>query len=144
MARALVDAADTYAYDPDISDAQLIEYWMGPQVHAYVAERAGRVEGCFLLKPNHPGPASHVANASYMVHPDSRGHGIGRLMGERSLSIARELGFRAMQFNIVVATNVAAVRLWQKLGFSIVGTIPEGFRHKSGEFLDFYVMHRLL
>jgi len=143
MARALVAAADTYAYDPRVSDAALLDYWTGPAVHGFVADD-GRVRGCFRLVANHPGPGSHVANASYVVHPDSRGRGVGRAMGERSLALARGLGFEAMQFNIVVASNASALALWRKLGFSIVGTVPRGFRRPGGGFDDFHVMHRFL
>lgn len=145
IARELVSAADTYAFDPDVTDDELWRYWAPPGAgDGFVAERAGEVVGVFVVRPNHPGPASHVANASYAVHSNARGLGVGRRMGERSLELARELGYAAMQFNIVVGTNTAAVRLWESLGFRIVGTIPDGFRLPDGTLAPFHVMHRSL
>jgi len=102
------------------------------------------VVGMFVLRPNHPGPGAHVANASYAVRGDRRGLGLGRAMGEASLERARALGYAAMQFNIVVSTNHAAVRLWRSLGFRVLGTVPGGFRLPSGERVDHYIMFREL
>jgi ribosomal protein S18 acetylase RimI-like enzyme len=79
-----------------------------------------------------------------MVAPEARGQGIGRAMGEHCLSEARRLGFLAIQFNFVVSTNESAVRLWQQLGFNIVGTLPGAFRHPEKGYIDVYVMHRPL
>ena len=98
----------------------------------------------FVLRPNIPGPGSHVANASYAVRADVRGIGLGRQMGEASLELARELGYSAMQFNTVVSTNTGAIRLWRSLGFRSVGTIPDGFRLPGGETVAHYVMYRTL
>ena len=120
-------------------------YWCprGPG-DGYVAEREGQVVGMFVIRPNHPGPGAHVANASYAVRADVRGLGLGRRMGEASLPIAPELGYRAMQFNAVVSTNVHAVRLWRSLGFRIIGTVPDGFRLPDGTTVAHYVMYRTL
>jgi GNAT superfamily N-acetyltransferase len=85
-----------------------------------------------------------VANAAYMVSPDARGKGVGRLLGEHSISEARRLGFRAMQFNAVVSTNEPAVKLWKNIGFRIVATLPGAFRHSQRGFVDLYVMFREL
>jgi ribosomal protein S18 acetylase RimI-like enzyme len=79
-----------------------------------------------------------------MVAPTARGEGIGRAMSEHCLSEARRLGFRAMQFNFVVSTNESAIRLWQQLGFKIVGTLPGAFRHPEKGYVDVYVMFRSL
>ena len=145
IARELVRTADTYAYDPDIGDDDLWRYWCpdGPGV-GYVAERAGQVIGMFVIRPNHPGPGAHVANASYAVRADVRGLGLGRRMGEASLPIAAELGYRAMQFNAVVSTNDHAVRLWRSLGFRTIGTVPDGFRLPDGTTVAHFVMYRTL
>ena len=102
------------------------------------------VVGMFVLRPNHPGPGAHVANASYAVRADRRGLGLGRAMGEASLERARALGYAAMQFNIVVSTNHAAVRLWRSLGFRVLGTVPGGFRLPSGERVDHHIIFREL
>jgi ribosomal protein S18 acetylase RimI-like enzyme len=79
-----------------------------------------------------------------MVPASSRGKGIGRAMAEHCLSEARRFGFRAMQFNFVVSTNELAVRLWQRLGFKIVGTLPDAFRHPTEGYVDVYIMFRSL
>jgi len=145
LARELVRAADTYAYDADISDEALWNYWAPPAPdRGHVVLHDGRVGGAFVLRRNHRGGASHIANASYVVRADLRGMGLGRFMGEASLDIARELGFRAMQFNLVVSTNHKALRLWRSLGFRVVGTVPDGFTLPSGEAVPYHIMHRRL
>jgi ribosomal protein S18 acetylase RimI-like enzyme len=98
----------------------------------------------YKLGPNQVGRGAHVANASYMVSPAAQGVGVGRLLGEHSLAEARRQGYLAMQFNYVVSTNTAAVKLWKKLGFSIVGTLPKAFRHTRLGYVDAYVMYQLL
>ena len=140
----VVAAGDTYAIDPNISREEALAYCFGADTQTYVAESAGRVVGTYILRPNQSGGGSHVANAAFMVAPDARGQGVGRAMGEHCLSEARRLGFRAMQFNFVVATNESAVRLWQDLGFKIVGTLAGAFRHPEKDYVDVYVMYRAL
>ncbi len=145
LARALVDDANTYAFDPDVSDDALWAYWApAAPGRGYVAEEGGALVGVVVIKPNHPGPGAHVANASYAVRADARGRGIGRSLGEASLEIAKELGYAAMQFNIVVGTNTAALRLWRALGFRVVGTIPDGFELPSGERVEHHILFRRL
>jgi L-amino acid N-acyltransferase YncA len=117
---------------------------MGPEGETYVAEENGTILGAYIIKPNHPGLASHVANASYIVSTDARGKGVGKLMGEHSIQQAKQSGYLAMQFNIVVSTNQPAVTLWQKLGFTIIGTTPKGFKHRQLGFVDTYIMYRSL
>ena len=142
---AVVAAGDTYAFDPQTSREEALAYWFHPDTHTYVAESDnGTVVGTYILKPNQPALGSHVANAGFMVSPAARGSGVGRRMGEHCLAEARRLGFRAMQFNFVVSTNEAAVRLWQQLGFQIVGTLPGAFRHTRHGFVDAYVMFKVL
>jgi len=140
----VVAAGDTYAIDPDMSRAEALAYWSGADTRTYVAESTGRVVGTYILRPNQSGGGSHVANAGFMVAPGARGQGIGRAMGKHCLSEARRLGFRAMQFNFVVSTNESALRLWEDLGFKIVGTLPGAFRHREKGYVDVYVMYRSL
>jgi L-amino acid N-acyltransferase YncA len=137
----VVAAGDTYAIDPDMSREEALAYWFSAGTRTYVAESAGGVVGTYILRPNQSGGGSHVANAAFMVAPEARGQGIGRAMGEHCLSEARRLGFRAMQFNFVVSTNESAVRLWQQLGFKIVGTLPRAFCHPENGYVDVYVMY---
>jgi len=141
---AVIATGDTYSFDPDTPRDEALAYWFRADTHTYVAEVGGRIVGSYVLKPNRPGLASHVANASFMVSPAARGLGVGRRMGEHCLDEARRLGFRAMQFNCVVSTNEPAIRLWQQLGFTFVGTLPGAFRHAQHGFVDAYVMFREL
>lgn len=140
--REVVAARDTYAFDPGMSRHDALGYWFQADTRTYVAESRGRILGTYILRPNQSGGGSHVANAAFMVASDARGQGIGRAMAEHCLSEARLLGFRAMQFNFVVSTNDSAVRLWQKLGFKIVGTLPGAFHHPEKGYVDVYVMFR--
>ena len=140
--QATVAPGDTYVFDPHISEADALAYWLNPDNCTFVAEREGQIVGSYILKANQPGLGSHVANAAFMVSPAARGLGVGRLMGEHCLAEARKRGFRAMQFNFVVSTNHAAVRLWKELGFSIVGTLPGAFAHRVHGFVDAFVMYR--
>ncbi|MCP9440432.1 MAG: GNAT family N-acetyltransferase [Nitrospira sp.] len=142
--QTVVASGDTYAFAPDTPRHEAMAYWFRGDTHTYVAEEEGDIVGTSMLRPNQPGLGAHVANAAFMVAPSARRRGVGRRMGEHCLEEARRLGFRAMQFNFVVSTNVAAVRLWQKLGFQIVGTLPEAFRHAHLGFVDVYVMYRVL
>jgi L-amino acid N-acyltransferase YncA len=140
----VVAAGDTYAFDPAMSRNEALAYWFRADTHTYVAENEGRVAGTYILRANQAGSGSHVANAAFMVAQDAHGLGVGRKMAEHSLSEARRLGFRAMQFNFVVSTNASAIHLWQQLGFKIVGTLPGAFRHPQAGYVDVYVMFRSL
>ena len=140
----VVAVGDTYALDPHLSREEALGYWFEADTQTYVAESAGLVAGTYILRPNQSGGGSHVANAAFMVAPEARGQGIGRAMGEHCLSEARRLSFRAMQFNFIVSTNESAIRLWKQLGFKIVGTLPDAFRHSEMGYVDVYVMHRSL
>ena len=150
----VIAAGDTYAVDPNISREDALAYWFASGTHTYVAEinreSVGEADsfptpaGTYILRPNQSGGGSHVANAGFMVSASARGRGIGRAMAEHCLSEARRLGFRAMQFNYVISTNTAAIRLWQDLGFEIVGTLANAFRHPDKGYVDVYVMYRSL
>jgi L-amino acid N-acyltransferase YncA len=141
---AVIASGDTYVFDPQMPRGEALAYWFRADTHTYVAEHDGKVVGTYIVKPNQPALGSHVANAAFMVSPEARGLGIGRLMGDHSLAEAKRLGFRAMQFNFVVSTNEAAVRLWKQLGFEIVGTLPGAYRHARLGFVDAYVMFQRL
>ncbi len=102
----------------------------------------GHVIGGFYLKPNYSGRSGHIANAAYMIKSTHRGQGIGTLLIKASLHIAKSLGLSAMQFNMVLSQNVGAIKLYEKLGFEIVGTIPHAIRNANGSFQDGYSMYR--
>ena len=141
---AHVNAGETYPFEPDTTREAAQAYWFGNGATCRVATLGERVLGMYRVLPNRVGRGRHVANASYMVSPAAQGVGVGRLLGEHSMLEARSQGFLAMQFNYVVSTNAAAVMLWKKLGFSIVGTLPKAFRHKRLGYVDAYVMYQLL
>jgi L-amino acid N-acyltransferase YncA len=143
--REIVTAGETYAYDPDLSSEQAREAWVeAPPGHTVVACVGSRVIGTAKMGPNRPGRGAHVATASFMVAGDARGRGVGRALGEYAISWAQAQGYAAMQFNAVVETNHAAVRLWQELGFQIIGTVPEAFAHPTLGRVGLHIMHRRL
>lgn len=141
---AVVAPGTTYTLEPEVSEQDARTYWMGEGLTAYVAIHAGQVVGTYAMRANQRGLGSHVANAGFMVRPDAEGQGIGAAMGNHALAQARARGFLAMQFNCVVSTNQRAIRLWESLGFSVVGTVPRAFRHPSQGLVDIHVMHRFL
>ena len=138
---------DTWVFAPPKSEAdktKILDYWLSNDKYTYVCMLQNQIVGIFFIKSNQPDLGNHIANAGYMTRIDCRGQGIGYAMGAFSLEAARELGFEGMQYNIVVKTNESAVRLWQRLGFSIVGTLPKVFRHPTLGRVDAYVMFQAL
>jgi L-amino acid N-acyltransferase YncA len=142
----IVAAGETYTWDRDVSEDRAREMWMlEPPGRTFVAvDDDGTVLGSAKLNPNHMGPGSHISSASFMVAPRAAGRGVGRALGEHVLEAARRDGYRAMQFNAVVETNTPAVTLWRSLGFDVIGTLPEGFRHPVHGFVGLHIMHRYL
>lgn len=137
-------AGETYALPRDWSRDEALAFWLGAPHTAYVAGDGGRMVGTYYLQPNQRGGGDHVANCGYIVAGDATGRGVARAMCLHSLDEARAKGFRAMQFNCVVASNTRAVALWQSLGFATVGTVPGAFRHPALGEVDALVMHRTL
>jgi L-amino acid N-acyltransferase YncA len=142
--RTVISTGDTYVFAPDSSKEKMLNYWFSEDKHTYVAEEDGEILGTFYLKANQPDLGSHIVNAGYMVSENARGKGLGKLMAEFSLVEARRLGFRGMQFNLVVKTNEKAVKLWLKLGFEIIGEIPEAYQHAELGYVNAYVMYQKL
>ncbi|HTJ53406.1 MAG TPA: GNAT family N-acetyltransferase [Cyclobacteriaceae bacterium] len=138
----VIKTGDTYVFDPNTKKEDLSKLWFAPSMKTYVAEEQGKIIGTYIIKPNQIDLGSHVANCGYMVHPDARGKGVGSALCEHSLEIAKILGYKAMQFNIVVSTNKVAVKLWEKHGFKIIGTIPQGYNHIELGYVDAYIMYR--
>jgi L-amino acid N-acyltransferase YncA len=134
----------TYTLDPEMSEAEALAYWMGHDKEIFVAEQDGVVLGTYYMRPNQAGGGRHVCNCGYMTDAAATGWGIARRMCEHSLKYARSRGYRAMQFNFVVSTNERAVRLWQSLGFDIVGRLPTAFQHPTQGYVDAFIMYRLL
>lgn len=142
--KPMIRAGETYPLPRDMDREAALQYWFSPGHTVFVAEDGGRLLGTFYLKANQPGAGAHVANCGYVVHPDAQGRGVARAMCLFSLEAARRRGFRAMQFNLVVATNTRAVALWQACGFEIVGRLPGAFLHPVHGEVDALVMYQRL
>lgn len=142
--KAVIAGGDTYVFAPDATEVEMMAFWFTPDKHNYVAEIDGEIVATFWLRANNPDLGKHVGNAAYMVAPDAHGKGIGKQIGLWSLDEARRLGFTAMQFNFVVKSNTNAVKLWQDLGFDIIGEIPDAFAHTKNGLTNAYIMYRKL
>jgi L-amino acid N-acyltransferase YncA len=142
----IVAARETYAYDPGMTEAEARAMWMirPPGRTVVTTDGDGVVLGTANMYANRPGPGSHVASASFMVDPAQAGRGVGRALGEHVIEWARASGFRAIQFNAVVETNRAAVALWRSLGFEVIGTAPEAFKHPQHGYVGLLIMHRFV
>jgi L-amino acid N-acyltransferase YncA len=139
---AIVSAGETYTF-PEGSEDEARAVWMErPPGRTVVAVEGDTVVGTAKYGPNRPGRGAHVSTASFMVSPAEHGRGVGRLLGEYVLERARAEGYRGMQFNAVVEVNEPAVRLWQSLGFEIVGTVPGAFHHARKGYVGLHVMYR--
>jgi len=134
-------AGETYCVPRNISREDALEDWFAAPFTAFVAERDGCVLGTSHIGRNRPGGASHVANASFATAPAARGCGVAAALAAHAKDWARAQGFRAMQFNFVVATNADAVHSWQKAGFAIVGRLPRAFLHPALGYVDALVMY---
>ena len=137
-------AGETYAYPRDISREEALKLWIHSPRKTYVIEQDGIILGTYYIKTNQAGPGSHVCNCGYMVSPAARGRGLATAMCTHSQKIARELGYKAMQFNFVASTNEGAIRLWKQLGFDTVGQLPKAFYHPSKGYVDALVMYKWL
>lgn len=140
----VIRAGETYPLPRDMSREAALAYWFAPQHEVFVAVDQNEAVGTYYLRANNTGGGAHVANCGYMVRAEAVGRGIARAMCAHSLGRAKERGFRAMQFNFVIATNTRAVTLWQAMGFAIVGRLPAVFEHPTHGFVDALVMHRAL
>jgi GNAT superfamily N-acetyltransferase len=139
---ATVRAGETYAYPLDLTLETGRDLWMAdPTGATVVLEDGGELLGSARMGPNRPGRGDHIGTASFMVAPEARGRGVGRALGEYVVQWHRDQGYRGIQFNAVVETNTAAVRLWRSLGFEIVGTVPGAFRSRIHGYVGLHVMY---
>ena len=145
MLEPVVRAGETYAVPTDISEDHAYRFWVQAPAATFVAlDDDGDYLGTYFMKTNHPGPGSHVCNCGYIVAEAARGRGLAGELCRHSLEVARERGYRAMQYNLVVGNNTAAIRVWEKHGFHIAGTLPGAFQHPSEGDVDAHVMFRTL
>lgn len=141
----IVAAGETYAYPDDLTLDQAKGYWiLTPPARTVVAVDRSQVIGSAHMGPNRPGRGSHIATASFMVDPAHQRNGVGRALGEHVVEWASAAGYKGIQFNAVVETNVPAVRLWQSLGFDILATVPEAFDHRNLGLVGLHLMFRRL
>ena len=120
------------------------EAFFASQSYTGVAEEKGTVLGLYILHPNNVGRCGHICNASYAVSSDARGRHIGEQLVLDSLAVGKRLGFRVLQFNAVVESNIHARHLYERLGFKQLGTIPGGFRMKDGRYENICPYYREL
>lgn len=140
--REVVEAGNQFPYDCN-SPQEFYRQFLDPNAHVYVCHSANQeIVGGYFIKQNYSGRSNHIANAAYMVKKNFRGRGIGTLLLQTSLQMAKQLGFHAMQFNMVLSQNTGAIKLYKKLGFQIIGTIPSAIRNPDGSFQDGYTMYR--
>ncbi|MFF9819552.1 GNAT family N-acetyltransferase [Streptomyces sp. NPDC014006] len=141
----IIRKGDTFCYDPLQTEVQARDGWVVPPPgHVVVAVEGQRIIGTSNMYPNRPGPGSHVASGNFMVAPEARGRGVGQALGEYLLDWARSRGFAGVQFNAVAASNAAAVRLYERLGFAMIGTVPGAFWHPALGPVGLHVMYHNL
>jgi L-amino acid N-acyltransferase YncA len=140
----IVLGGEVFPYPAETTFEQFKQIWLPEESFSFVAVCEDKICGAYYVKPQWPGRGAHVATATYMVSSTARGRGVGLALGIHSLDAARERGYGAMQFNLVISTNAAAIALWQKIGFKIIGTVPGGFDHLLLGKVDTYLMHRFL
>ncbi|WP_033073435.1 GNAT family N-acetyltransferase [Sphingopyxis sp. MWB1] len=140
----VIRAGDTYTLDRDMGRDAALTYWCGADKFTFVAEADGAILGTYYLRANQAGGGAHVCNCGYMTAAAASGRGVARAMCAHSMDEARQRGFRAMQFNFVVSTNVRAVRLWISMGFSVVGRLPGAFAHPAEGDVDALILYRPL
>lgn len=139
----VIQTGDTYVFDPHTPRDSLQKHWFADYMKTFVAiGEQGKILGTYIIKPNQIDLGNHIANCSYMVHPDFHGRGIGKLLCEHSILFAKAEGYLGIQFNCVVSTNTSAVKLWQRFGFETIGTTPKGFRHKELGLVDTFIMFK--
>lgn len=140
----IVSSGTTYTYDPNSTKETAYAIWMETPRMTFVVEDAGKILGTYYIKTNQGGNGRHVCNCGYMVSSHAQGKGLATLMCKHSQEKALQLGYKAMQFNFVVATNEGAIRLWNRLGFETVGRLPKAFEHPEDGFVDALVMYKWL
>jgi len=144
IVKPVIRAGTSYPLPRDLDREGAIAYWFAPEKEVFVAEQDGIIRGLYYIRPNNQGPGDHICNCGYITDLAFRGQGIAAKLCKHSLEQARKSGYRAMQYNLVVSTNQAAVYLWKKMGFKVVGTLPMAFRDPQHGDVEAYVMFQEL
>lgn len=135
----------TYVFSPEITEQEANKIWVEIPKATFVCEdETKNAIGTYFIKPNQPGLGAHVCNCGYIVGEKSRGKGVASIMCKHSQGEAIKLGFRAMQYNLVVSTNESAIRLWKKHDFKVVGVLSKAFNHKKFGYTDALIMYKQL
>ena len=142
--KAIMDQKIYFPYDEQYGRDDIEKEWINLGNACFVAELHQEVVGAYILQPNQPGHGKHIANAAYLVDTNIRGHGIGTKLCAHSVAAAKEIGYRGIQFNLVVSTNKAAINAWLSNGFKIIGTVPGGFHHHELGYVDAHIFFRSL
>ena len=144
LLQPVFSAGDTYAVDPLIDRDASIAYWMEADKTAFILRIEGQAVGTYYIRPNQPGGGAHICNCGFITAPSARGKGVARRMLDHALIEAKQQGYRAMQFNFVLASNQRALALWQRNGFATIGRIPRAFLHPKQGYVDALILHRSL
>ena len=144
LLQPVFSAGDTYAVDPLIDREAAIAYWMEADKTAFILRIEGQAVGTYYIRPNHPGGGAHICNCGFITAPSARGKGVARRMLDHALIEAKQQGYRAMQFNFVLASNQRALAIWQRNGFATIGRIPQAFLHPKQGYVDALILHRSL
>lgn len=144
MVKPVIRAGKSYPLPRDLDRVGGLAYWFAPDKEVFVAEEGKALIGVYYIRPNNQGPGNHICNCGYVTHTAFRGQGVAAKLCEHSLKQARKAGYRGMQYNLVVTTNKAAVHLWKKMGFEIVGTLPMAFHDPDEGDVEAFVMFQKL
>ncbi len=144
LLQPVFSAGDTYAVDPLIDREAAIAYWMEADKTAFILRVEGQAAGTYYIRPNQPGGGAHICNCGFITAPSARGKGVARRMLDHALIEAKQQGYRAMQFNFVLASNQRALAIWQRNGFATIGRIPQAFLHPKQGYVDALILHRSL
>ena len=144
LLQPVFSAGDTYAVDPLIDREAAIAYWIEADKTAFILRIEGQAVGTYYIRPNQPGGGAHICNCGFITAPSARGKGVARRMLDHALIEAKQQGYRAMQFNFVLASNQRALALWQRNGFATIGRIPQAFLHPKQGYVDALILHRSL
>ena len=136
----IIKEGNSYPQILPYSFTDFLSYFFPTNSKVLICKKDNKIIGGFYIKPNFPGRASHIANCGYIIKKEYRGKGIGFHLGKHSIDIAKELGYRAIIFNLVFSENKPSIKLWETLGFKIIGVIPDAAKKNNGNFQDALIM----